>query len=191
MLLYVHRNRRFIRDGSPGRPPRLSHNSWTSTETMGLLGMGAQDGHLDFHTAPGPCCLSRACVQATGVSERPCYFYTMLDQVRWSGKNVSELTEQREHTYKGCYAAATFVFLSFSSLVYLFDSLFLTEGEDSSLSALYGKSLSLNHDLLCCSELIDVRQKKFKAVIFRLSFRSIFPGSIFDFHREFDIVNKA
>ena len=28
VLLYVHRNRRFIRDGSPGRPPRLSHSSW-------------------------------------------------------------------------------------------------------------------------------------------------------------------
>ena len=28
MLLDVHRNRRFIRDGSPGRPPRLSHSSW-------------------------------------------------------------------------------------------------------------------------------------------------------------------
>ena len=27
MLLYVHRNRRLIRDGSPGRPPRLSHSS--------------------------------------------------------------------------------------------------------------------------------------------------------------------
>ena len=27
MLLYVHRNRRLIRDGSPGRPPRLSHCS--------------------------------------------------------------------------------------------------------------------------------------------------------------------
>ena len=26
VLLYVHRNRRFIRDGSPGRPPRLSRN---------------------------------------------------------------------------------------------------------------------------------------------------------------------
>ena len=63
VLLYVHRNRRFIRDGSPGRPPRLSHSSWalgqamlkccfTSTETVGLLGTGAQDVHLDFHTAP-------------------------------------------------------------------------------------------------------------------------------------------
>ena len=28
VLLYAHRNRRFIRDGSPGRPPRLSHSSW-------------------------------------------------------------------------------------------------------------------------------------------------------------------
>ena len=27
VLLNVHRNRRFIRDGNPGRPPRLSHSS--------------------------------------------------------------------------------------------------------------------------------------------------------------------
>ena len=27
VLLYVHKNHRFIRYGSPGRPPRLSHNS--------------------------------------------------------------------------------------------------------------------------------------------------------------------
>ena len=25
---------------------------FTSTETAGLLGTGAQDGHVDFHTAP-------------------------------------------------------------------------------------------------------------------------------------------
>ena len=25
---------------------------FTSTETVGVLGTGAQDGHLDFHTAP-------------------------------------------------------------------------------------------------------------------------------------------
>ena len=29
VLLCVHKNRRLIRDGSPGRPPRLSHSSWT------------------------------------------------------------------------------------------------------------------------------------------------------------------
>ena len=28
----------------------------TSTETVGLLGTGAQDVHLDFHTAPQLCC---------------------------------------------------------------------------------------------------------------------------------------
>ena len=27
VLFYAHRNRRLIRDGSPGRPPRLSHSS--------------------------------------------------------------------------------------------------------------------------------------------------------------------
>ena len=31
VLLYVHRNRRLIRDGSPWRPPRLSHSSWALT----------------------------------------------------------------------------------------------------------------------------------------------------------------
>ena len=35
----------------------LNVHSWlkccfTFTETVGLLGTGAQDGHLDFHTAP-------------------------------------------------------------------------------------------------------------------------------------------
>ena len=69
-LLYVHRNHRLIRDGSPGRPPRFSHSSWTlfavdwwwlkccftSTETVDLLGMGALDGHLEVHTAPELCC---------------------------------------------------------------------------------------------------------------------------------------
>ena len=38
-------------------------NGWlkccfTSTETIGLLGTGAQDGHLDFHTAPDLCSFS-------------------------------------------------------------------------------------------------------------------------------------
>ena len=65
-LLYVHRNRRLIRDGSPGRPPRLSHSSWalscvsSSQFNVALrpqrpLGTGvAQDGHLDLLTAPEP-----------------------------------------------------------------------------------------------------------------------------------------
>ena len=41
------------------RHPPTSTSSWlvqycfTSTETVGLLGTEAQDGHLDFHAAPG------------------------------------------------------------------------------------------------------------------------------------------
>ena len=37
VLRYVHRNRRFIRDGSPGRPPRLSHTApelWMSHQLL-------------------------------------------------------------------------------------------------------------------------------------------------------------
>ena len=34
VLLYVHRNRRLIRDGSPGRPPRLSHSFWALLSTF-------------------------------------------------------------------------------------------------------------------------------------------------------------
>ena len=60
---------RLVRTDSPGLPHRLSHNSWTmcilrmveccftSRETVGLLGTGAQDGHLDIHTAPELCIL--------------------------------------------------------------------------------------------------------------------------------------
>ena len=34
---------------------KLVECCFTSTETVGLLGTGAQDGHLDFHTAPELC----------------------------------------------------------------------------------------------------------------------------------------
>ena len=32
-------------------PSVVVESCFTSTETVGLLGTGAQDGHLDFHTA--------------------------------------------------------------------------------------------------------------------------------------------
>ena len=35
-----------------GRQRTMDECCFTSTETVGLLGTGAQDGHLDFHTAP-------------------------------------------------------------------------------------------------------------------------------------------
>ena len=37
VLLYVHRNHRLIRDGSPRRPPRLSHSSWALTDIEWLI----------------------------------------------------------------------------------------------------------------------------------------------------------
>ena len=36
VLLYVHRNRRLIRDGSPGRPPRHSDSSWVVRVSVAL-----------------------------------------------------------------------------------------------------------------------------------------------------------
>ena len=48
----------------------------TSTETVGLLGTGAQDGHLDFHTAPELC--------ASVVSLRP-HITVMVD---WTLKTI-------------------------------------------------------------------------------------------------------
>ena len=33
-------------------PQHVAECCFTSTETIGLLGMGAQDDHINFHTAP-------------------------------------------------------------------------------------------------------------------------------------------
>ena len=41
--------------GLPGPPEAailVVECCFTSTETVGLIGTGAQDGHFDFHTAP-------------------------------------------------------------------------------------------------------------------------------------------
>ena len=42
---------------------------FTSTETLGLIGTGAQDGHLDFHTAPGLC---RQFLDPVGTKPKSC-----------------------------------------------------------------------------------------------------------------------
>ena len=39
-------------DSGIGNVQTLVEYLFTSTETVGLLGTGAQDGHPDFHTAP-------------------------------------------------------------------------------------------------------------------------------------------
>ena len=63
MLLYVHIDR-CIRLRVPDFHTKLLSSvpescflkyCFTSTETVGLLGTEAQDGHLDFHTAPELC----------------------------------------------------------------------------------------------------------------------------------------
>ena len=54
-------------------PPRMYfwlsvHCFFTSTETVGLLGTGAQDVHLDFHTAPELCVDDTLCSPFTWLS---------------------------------------------------------------------------------------------------------------------------
>ena len=44
VLFYVHRNCRLIRDGSPGRPPRLSFSSWTLNPACFVTGITWQLG---------------------------------------------------------------------------------------------------------------------------------------------------
>ena len=39
---------------------------FTSTKTVGLLGTGAQDGHLDFHTAPELCVFNNSKLLMSG-----------------------------------------------------------------------------------------------------------------------------
>ena len=45
VLLYVHRNRRFITDGSPGRPPRHSHSSWALMPSNRLIRVFISTSH--------------------------------------------------------------------------------------------------------------------------------------------------
>ena len=50
----------------------------TSTETVGLLGTGAQDGHLDFHTAPEPLNSLLVCNGYTPLSKLQALVYDIL-----------------------------------------------------------------------------------------------------------------
>ena len=58
VLLYVHKNRRLIRDGSPGRSPRLSHSSR-------VQGLAHRQGHLMEDCATTRCGTARAQASAT------------------------------------------------------------------------------------------------------------------------------
>ena len=81
VLLYVHRKRLYQGEEEEEISPFIkyvtlknadgydgeinghthTHTSFTSTETVASLGTGAQDGHLDFHTAPELCEINPAC----------------------------------------------------------------------------------------------------------------------------------
>ena len=51
----------------------LSKCGFTSTETVGLLGTGAQDVHLDFHTTPELClCLMMMMMDDVGLNVLGC-----------------------------------------------------------------------------------------------------------------------
>ena len=58
VLLYVHRNRRFIRDGSPGRPPRLSHSYWALGHMVGPLPQPCRTPACLFRSKLNPAQLS-------------------------------------------------------------------------------------------------------------------------------------
>ena len=50
--LYANTCADFCRTNKICNQAEMVECCFTSTETVGLLGTGAQDGHLDFHTAP-------------------------------------------------------------------------------------------------------------------------------------------
>ena len=54
----------------PQFPAGLVVCCFTSAETVGLLGTGAQDGHLDFHTAPELCRETEPAATSVSLTER-------------------------------------------------------------------------------------------------------------------------
>ena len=58
VLLYVHINRRFIRDGGPGRPPRLSHSSWALNSVMVTQSLMSSDVGLTLLGTNSDHCVS-------------------------------------------------------------------------------------------------------------------------------------
>ena len=63
---------------------------FTSIETIGLLGTGAQDGHLDFHTAPELCLQPFLCIVYIILS----FLRTVMLLVFSQGLTVSQFLSQ-------------------------------------------------------------------------------------------------
>ena len=62
MSLYVYRNRRLIRDGSPGRPPRLSHSG---SRALSSLMLGVCPVCCDGRLGPAEMCCWSVSVDIT------------------------------------------------------------------------------------------------------------------------------
>ena len=96
MLIYVHRNRRLIivRDGSPGRPPRLSHSSWALCRG-GLVGWVLLYVHRN----------RRLIIVRDGSPGRP----PRLSLSSWAlGAAGPAAGPERKFWYFGCYGHKTF-----------------------------------------------------------------------------------
>ena len=90
VLLYVHRNRRLIRDGSPGRPPWLSHSSWAHFSvnarcvitvgarcviTVSALGVSLQCQRSLCHYSVSARCVIRVSAFSASLQHQPSMFH--------------------------------------------------------------------------------------------------------------------
>ena len=112
VLLYVHRNSRLIRDGSPGWPPRLSHGSWAVSSEwviVAFYGMFLKIHPSGVFTAVFGCGLDgamRSCrhlgthslytIQpCTNFFLSACYQYSVFTNLPMKGKRQ----QQQQNTY--------------------------------------------------------------------------------------------
>ena len=70
-----------------GTVPCLDECCFTATETVGLSGTGAQDGHLDFHTAPELCLVCKTLVFLSVSVERHLLVFSICVRAQglWRG----------------------------------------------------------------------------------------------------------
>ena len=69
------------------------------------------------------------------------------------------------------------------------DSLVLVKRRKTPPCVPRSKSLSLEHALLYCSDLIEVRESLFKTNSLKVLVGDVFLDSIFDFHKEMNVLN--
>ena len=90
------------------------------------------------------------------------------------------LKEEKRQFYPGCMLAIH-IYMTIS---------FLLKGEDPPFRIPCSELLSLEHLLLHCSDLTEIREKHFHANSLRILFRDVSLGSIYDFLKEISVFNK-